>query len=320
MMFVLILAAAALSGAEIVSEADRLPQPDGLSGITRVDDSNYLAVDDSAGRMFSVRVDVDCTTGEIGKLVVTNEVRLAGVIDGEGVAYDPLRKTVWVADEKGSRISEHDLMTGGRLAEVKMPPYVARARVGIGIESLAISPDGLTMWTATEEAVEGDGGKATKSSGTVVRLQRFSRTSGGDAWQASGQFPYAVDPQGGVSICRGARSGLSDLCVLPTGELLALEREFSVKGIFPSFRLRIYRVGLYGATDVSGLGALDGKRFKTAGKKLLLDADTGFAMYEGLCAGPKLADGSQTLLLISDGDDEAVEKLMSVKLVRDKAR
>jgi len=308
------LFAAALVGAEIVSEADRLPQPDGLSGITRVDDADYLAVDDSDGKMFSVRVDVDRKTGEIDKLVVTNEVRLAGVVDGEGVAYDPLRKTVWVADEKKSRISEHDPKTGKRLSDVKMPPHFARARRDVEIESLTISPDGLTMWTATEEAVEGDGGKATKESGTVVRLQRFSRKSGKDPWAASGQFAYAVDPMAGEPYRKLARSGLSDLCVLPTGELVALEREFSVKSFFPTFRLRLYRVDLTGATDVSGIERLEGQRFKAAGKKLLLDADTGFAMYEGVCIGPKLSDSSQTLLLISDGDGEAIETLMSVKL------
>jgi len=317
---ILSLFAAALVSAEIISEADRLPQPDGLSGITRVDDSNYLVVDDSDGKMFSVRAAMDRKTGEIGKLVVSNEVRLAGVVDGEGVAYDPLRKTVWAADEKKSRISEHDLKSGKRLSEVKMPPHFVRARLDVEIESLAISPDGLTMWTATEEAVEGDGGKATKESGTVVRLQRFSRKTGKEPWTASGQFAYAVDPMAGGPYRKLARSGLSDLCVLPTGEMVALEREFSVKGFFPTFRLRLYRVDLTSATDVSGIERLEGQRFKAAGKKMLLDADTGFAMYEGVCVGPRLADGTQTLLLISDGDGEAVETLMSVKLLRDKAQ
>jgi len=298
----------------------RPPQPDGLSGITRVDGANYLAVDDSDGRLVTVKAAVDGKTGEIGKVVVTNEVRLAGVVDGEGVAWDPLRKTVWVADEKGPHISEHDAKTGKRLSEIKMPPHFAFSRIGIGIESLTIAPDGLTMWTATEEAVDGDGGKATKTSGSVVRLQRFSRTSGKEAWKASGQFAYVVDPMGGEPFRKSARSGLSDLCALEGGELIALEREFSVKGFLPTFRLRLYRVDLKGATDVSAVEHLEGKRFAAAGKTLLLDSDTGFAMYEGVCVGPKLTDGGETLLLISDGDGEAVESLMSVRLMRDKAR
>lgn len=315
-MTLAVLLAAALSGAEVVSEAMRPLQPDGLSGITRVDDANCLAVDDSGGRMFSVRFAFDGMGGEIGKCVVTNEIRLAGVVDGEGLAYDPLRKTVWVADEKDACVSEHDPKTGKRLSTVKMPPHFSHARLDVGIESLTISPDGLTMWTATEEAVEGDGGRATKESGTVVRLQRFSRKSGKRPWTASGQFAYVVDPMGGGPFRTLARSGLSDLCVLPTGELIALEREFSVKEIFPTFRLRLYSVEPKGATDVSAVEQLAGKRFTPAGKRLLLDADTSFAMYEGVCVGPKLADGSQTLLLISDGDGEAIEALMSVKLIR----
>jgi len=319
MMFPWLCAVVAISGAEMLSQVLRPPQPDGLSGITRVDDARYLSIDDSYGRLVSVRFAMNRLDGTLSEVIVTNEVFLSGVIDGEGLAFDPLRKTIWVADEKGSRISEHDPKSGRRLSEVRMPPHFARARKDVEIESLAIAPDGLTMWTATEEAVEGDGNRSSRASGTVVRLQRFSRNSGGKPWRAAGQFAYLADPMDGGPVRKLARSGLSDLCVLPTGELIALEREFSAKGFLPTFRLRLYRVDLAGAEDVSGIDRLEGRRFRTAGKTLLLGMDSGFAMYEGLCVGPKLSDGSQTLVLVSDGDGEAIETLMSVRLVRDKS-
>jgi len=309
-----LLVAAAITSAEIVCEADRPPQPDGLSGITRAGSGDWLAVDDTGGLLFTLRADIDRTTGNVSNVVVTNKVALAGVIDAEGVAWDPLRHTVWVADEKGSRISEHDPKSGKRLSDVRMPSHFARARLDREIESLAIAPNGLEMWTATEEAVEGDGGIATRATGSVVRLQRFSRMDGKVPWKASGQFAYVVDPMGGEPFRKDSRSGLSDLCVLPGGELLALEREFSQKGLLPTFRMRIYVVDLRKATDVGTVDKLEGTRFTPVVKRSLLDANTGFAMYEGLCLGPRLTDGSQVLLFISDGDDLPIETLMSVRL------
>jgi len=52
-------------------------------------------------------------------------------------------------------------------------------------------------------------------------------------------------------------------------------------------------------------------------KRLLYAAKTGSAMYEGLNLGPALADGRRLLLLVSDGDDEASEMLLSLAVTQD---
>ncbi len=52
-------------------------------------------------------------------------------------------------------------------------------------------------------------------------------------------------------------------------------------------------------------------------KRLLYAAKTGSAMYEGLSLGPALADGRRLLLLVSDGDDEASEMLLSLAVPQD---
>ena len=39
-------------------------------------------------------------------------------------------------------------------------------------------------------------------------------------------------------------------------------------------------------------------------------------MYEGICLGPKLTDGSRSVLLISDGDDGAANRILGLRLTR----
>ena len=51
-------------------------------------------------------------------------------------------------------------------------------------------------------------------------------------------------------------------------------------------------------------------------KRLVYEEDTGASMYEGMCLGPVLKDGSQTLVLVSDGDKEASESIMTLVFVK----
>ena len=95
---------------------------------------------------------------------------------------------------------------------------------------------------------------------------------------------------------------MSGLCALADGTLLVLEREMSMKGILPSFRLRLYEVR------------------PGAEKQLLLDRDTGLAMYEGICLVSESPEGETRLLLVSDGEGLPRETVMGVRLTRTERR
>ncbi len=51
-------------------------------------------------------------------------------------------------------------------------------------------------------------------------------------------------------------------------------------------------------------------------KRLVYDENTGTSMYEGMCFGPVLKDGSQTLVIVSDGDRKASESIMTMVLAK----
>ena len=68
------------------------------------------------------------------------------------------------------------------------------------------------------------------------------------------------------------------------------------------------------ADDVADVVALKATVRRPVRKRRLFGANTGLAMYEGICLGPALADGSRSVLLISDGGDGAANRLLALKL------
>jgi hypothetical protein len=282
-----------------VVEHARTARPEGLSGITKVEGASYLSIEDRGGRLWTLNVSFDAT-GRVSGCAIPTHVVLEGVVDGEGCAWDPLRKTVWVSDEMGPRIGEYDVATGKRLGELALTDDFRKIRTNLGPEGLTISPDGLTLWTCPEETVTDDGATASPTNGALVRLHRYVREKGADAWRAVEEIPYRTDPMGGRPYHNIRSSGVAGLCALSDGTLLVLEREMSVKDRilpFPSFRLRLYAVRPGEA------------------KRLVLSRDTGLANYEGVCLVAETSDRAR-LLLVSDGEGLAAKTLMSVDLVR----
>jgi len=182
-----------------VSECPRPARPEGLSGVTRLGKtgSRFLSIDDRGGLLWTLDAAFDGASGAVTGCTVSSHVALEGVNDGEGCAWDPLRQTVWVSDETGPHVSEHDPQTGRRLGELALTDDFRRIRPNRGPEGLTISPDGLTLWTCPEEAVAGDGPLASPTNGTLVRLHRYVRDSGAAAWRPADEVLYVVDPFGG---------------------------------------------------------------------------------------------------------------------------
>jgi len=169
------------------------------------------------------------------------------------------------------------------------------------------------MWTANEEALSVDGLDAGPGRSTTVRLQKFVRA--GDAWNAAGQFAYETKLGLATSLFpdRDA-SGVSDLCVLPDGQLLVLERRLGGSGV-PTFDNEIFLIDTALATDVSGLAGLDDATFSSVTKTSLWSQNFSvFDNFEGLCLGQQLSADTWSLLMVGDGDDFPDESLFSLRL------
>ena len=205
-------------------------------------------------------------------------------------------------------------MTGGTLGGVAVPPIYTPANVqsNMGLESLAFGPGGL--WTANEEALVPDGPLSTTTAGTWVRIQRFDETL-----TAAGQWGYRTDPITALNpFISAERSGVVDILPWSATTLLVLERELG-GAVVPTFRSRLYGVELAGASDVSALPTIDAGGFTPLAKTLLWEGSFGDSNFEGMTFGPTFADGSTSLILISDNGGGLAQHLYALSVVPEPA-
>jgi predicted negative regulator of RcsB-dependent stress response len=184
-------------------------------------------------------------------------------------------------------------------------------RNNLAFESVTITPNGQSLFTATENALKQDGPAATVANGTDCRILRFDLTSG----SAAEEFVYRTEPVAEAPIPgQFATNGLVEMLALDDTTFLALERSFSVGAPGAGGTgniIKLFEVSLAGATDVSAFESLSlAGAYTAASKSLLLDLSTlGIALdnIEGITFGPMLPNGQRRIQLsaLKEGDAAA---------------
>ncbi len=202
-------------------------------------------------------------------------------------------------------------------------------RNNLAFESLTLSIDGRTLYTATENALVQDGPASTTANGSPSRILSFDLASG----TAGAEWVYEVapvllspSPAGGF-----ATNGLVELLAVGDREFIAVERSFAVGAATPGVgpnglptgnTIRLFHVDVRGATDVSGLASLVGQTYVPVAKTLLADLsdfrhDDGSPLaldnIEGITLGP-VVNGLPTLILVSDNNFGATQFTQFVAL------
>ncbi|MDJ0729286.1 MAG: phytase [Crocosphaera sp.] len=243
-------------------------------------------------------------------------------IDPEGIALTS-RGTLFISSE-GNANTLLDLfvnkfsLAGQQFNSLPVPEkFLPTADQSRGIrnnqafESLTITPDEHYLYTALENALWQDGTNSTLEEESAVRILQYNLETG----EAGQEFLYFTDPIPNESNPPGsfADNGLVELLAIDnTGSFLALERSFAV-GV--GNNIRLYEVNLQGATDISQFDSLaidpnnpnDGlfDVDEVAQKRLLIDFDDlGITLdnSEALAFGPTLANGNQSLIVVSDNN------------------
>lgn len=258
----------------------------------------------------------------------------SGSIDPEGLAISP-RNTIFISSEGSPTqevkplIAEFNLATGKKLAEVRLPQRYLRGEASqpqgiqenLGFESLTINRTGLPedpfrVFTATESALIQDESLAAEEQARI-RLLHYSINPVGEPVLLA-EHLYLLEPAPVEVIS----NGLTELVALPTeGYFLSLERTFGFTGVGAN----IFQVVVGNATDTTNIASLKGNiaQVQPLRKKLLFNlADLGIYLdnLEGMTLGPRLPDGSRSLLLISDDNfnDEQISQLLLFRLVENK--
>jgi hypothetical protein len=173
-------------------------------------------------------------------------------------------------------------------------------RDNLGLEGLALTPDGRHAWLAMENALIQDGPiPTTKAPGGPCRLTRMDLETG----QATRQIAYVPDAIPLRPLVPGslADNGISEVLMLDAERMLVLERAYATGA---GNSLRLYEIDSRDATDVLATDALAEGNHRPVAKTLVADfAQLGLSLLdntEGMCWGPALPDGKRMLVVVSD--------------------
>ena len=322
------------------------------SGIAHLHDDIYAVVSDKSDSAlyFNFRIQVNPKTGELEQVENLGFTeRTDGTLnDGKpwlglekGFDHEAIVKvsdsTLVIASEGYCRLKEFPILpTSADAAKVGYPQNLWESRwpssdfyPNYNFESLAFDSVHQYLWTIPESTLRKDGQPATPQNGLANRL-RLMRLNWGKMKEDSNKEEYSEQ----VSSKKDSRymttyayqmdqpsthkkadiyvMGVSELCALPDGQLLVLEREAFIPKIkIGAFcKCKLYLINPLNSEEFSMKEKFSSdtpflkKRLLTEWKTGLSLSKRSFANYEGMCLGPKLEDGSQVIILLSDSQDQ----------------
>jgi len=320
-------------------------QVGGLSAIAyeRQSDRFFLLSDDRShlapARFYILTMQIDAANPEAMQIAdVSLEQTIAlqnpegepyapGSIDPEAMVLSP-RQSVFIASEGDTSlgiapfIDEFDRNTGEWLGALPVPRrYLPGEQDGepvgvqnnLSFESLAINPGGFTtqngyvepfrIFAATESSLSQDA-STDATAGEPIRLLHYLVGEDLPTLLAEHLYPLEPTPEGVLF------NGLTELVVLDQGgHFLSLERTFGAMGA----GAKLFQLAIADATDTSGIPRFVGdlSSIQPIRKQLLLDLrELGISLdnLEAMTLGPRLPDGSQSLILLSDDNFSETQK------------
>lgn len=260
------------------------------SGIAWLGGTRYAVVSDKSAEdgFFVFDIQIDSLSGEVlGATCLGFRGNGQSGRDDEGVAYNPATSTIWISGEADNRILEYGM--DGKLTgrELCLPEAFTHLPGNLGLEALSYNAHTKTYWTCNEA--------------NSILLQSF-----GADLQPLRTYHYQLDaPTAPASRALHYAHGVGTVCALDNGLVLLLEREFYVprKKIGAFVCCKLYRVDPNASPNSAESGMLN-KQLLTSWRTKLTLLGRSLANYEGMCLGPKLADGSRVLLLVADSQDQ----------------
>ncbi len=322
------------------------------SGIAHLHDDIYAVVSDKSDSAlyFNFRIQVNPKTGELEQVENLGFTeRTDGTLnDGKfwqgqekGFDHEAIVKasdsTLVITSEGYCRLKEYPVLpTSANAPKISYQQNLWESRwpssdfyPNYNFESLAFDSVRQYLWTIPESTLRKDGQPATPQNGLAnqLRLMRLNwgkikenrnkeeyseEVSSKKASRYMTAYAYQMDQPSTHKKADIYVMGVSELCALPDGLLLVLEREAFIPKI---------KIGAFCKCKLYQINPLNSEEFALKEKfssdtpflkkRLLAEWKTGlslskrsFANYEGMCLGPKLEDGSQVVILLSDSQDQ----------------
>ncbi len=306
--------------------------PADYSGITYIGDDKYAIVDDKGeeGGISFLNIKMDRTNGKITdvtqKFVPKVRSKHKGIRDCEGVAYCKDTRSLFVSGEADQEIKEYDMdgkPTGRKLA---IPQLMGKDRIqrNLGFESLTFNSSTKLFWTTTESVLKADDHLSSTDATKKKKEGKLRLQSFGLDLEPQKQYAYKMEkPQIRKKHIKTFVHGVSDMIALDNGDLIIMEREMCITksyiGSYCTVRLFITSPTEYAEiSNNTDMDTLSDDRFLE--KSMLCEFTTylkigkmNLANYEGMCLGPKLNNGRQTIILINDSQKGAGNKFKRLK-------
>lgn len=277
--------------------------PGNYSGITYLGHNKYAVITDKPQKngfyIFEINISDKGKVTSVQNCGFHSDSIQESPRDMEGITYVPQSRTLFISAESDQQIIEYTLegqQTGRRLNIPKLFD-ISNIQANYGFESLTYSPHSHKYWTTTENALLSDINHSNPR--IMLRIQSFT-----EDLQPSIQYQYLTDtPKKAKKKYKHYAFGVPAITALPDGSLLVLERELYIPRTYltSSVKTKIYQI----YPDSPNLSKRLITSFRTPINKL--------SNYEGMCLGPILSDGSQTLILICDSQNQAGNKFYHLK-------
>lgn len=300
----------------------------GLSGIDFYNNQYYLVSDDSKNpRVYFATIDIYdniISNISIDNVLLVNDslhfldlesIRYNYILDeiiltNEGHINTKKNPSLFSINERGIIARSFQIPSAFNAKSKQMPRHNGT------LEGLSISYDKSGYWIAMELPLKVDGPEPkfleTKSPVRITYINDKTKSP-------EKQFSYFLDAIAKNPNEKFAVNGLTDLIEYKKDVFIIIERSYSSGFRNQGNTIKLYMVDSRKASNTLGISSLEDSEFTPAKKELLLNFDNirseltnnSIDNIEGITLGPKLSNGNNSLILISDNNFNRMEKQLN---------
>ncbi len=320
----------------------------GLSGIDYHNGKWYIICDTSTPPIRYYEANITYTSNEFQEVAITNMIEIKdssgspliqGAVDPEAIRFDPATNTILYTSEgsinNGIDPELIEISTqANQIRSFTLPDNFKANTVddasgprhnGV-LEGLSLSFDNKGYWVSFELPLIEDGPEPTTTdTDSPVRITFLNK----ETRIAERQFAYELDPVAREATLNTSFevNGLVEILEYDTNKFLMLERSFASGYLDGGNNVKIYKVDASNATNTLSINSLANTTYTKATKTLLFDFEairsqltrTTVDNLEGITFGPKLSDGSRSLVVVSDNNFNSffpqITQLIAFKIV-----
>ena len=221
----------------------------------------------------------------------------AFLISSEGNIKEGIAPSIFKLHNNGKIVNNYTLPDNYQIINKKSEVIHNRA-----IEAITFNKNKTGFWFSTEFPLRSEGKppKLFKSGAPQQFLFYDLRTD-----QVTSRFKYQLDPIPKLPLLPYSLNGLTGMQLISSNQIITIERGFSAGWGKHSNRVKLFLIQSDEALNKTDQQSINKYLLLNLKKiKKQINADR-IDNIEGICFGPSLADGSSTLLLISDDNFDA---------------